>query len=304
MSRQKSRIRLLSATKASGIDQLWQPSICSYRHQNSRPYRHSHLYSCPLPPSSRAADDLDIMANHKDVDATDGAEVDVMMAVSGGPYGKIHQPIHESLTLAALINGDFGVARATTVQNASDHDWEYIRGAVWNDDPDCLLFNDDSEGNNHKYSLGVEWLARYEAGKSEWNDLSSSRLRNPTGRSHYGDLQFLHSMACRSGEPPQETKRKLMLWLEVMYKLANGEDGITADTEIGNTKLSEFFPVLSLPQSFKPLLYLLSKESRFQGKDIGRRAIGSMFHIIQDSYAVGHTERKPLNPEDRESESG
>lgn len=88
-----------------------------------------------------------------------------------------------------------------------------------------------------------------------------------------------------------------------MYKLANGEDGITADTEIGNTKISEFCPVLSLPPSFKPLRYLLSKESPFQGIGIERRAIGSMFHIIQDSYAIGHTKRTSLNPEDRESES-
>ena len=244
------------------------------------------------------------MATHEDIDATDGVEVDAKMAVSGGPGGKFHQPIHESLTLAALINGNFGVAQGTTVHNASDHDWEYIRGAVWNDDPDCLLF-DDSAGNNHTYSevFWVLWLAKYTRGESEWNNLTSSRFRNPTGRSHYGDLQFLHSMASQSGEPPQETKRKLMVWLEVMYKLANGEDGITADTEIGSTKISEFCPMLSLPPSFKPLHYLLSKESPFQGKDIGRRAIGIIFHIIQDSYAIGHTKRTPLNPEDRESES-
>ena len=128
------------------------------------------------------------MTTHEDIDATDGVEVDAMMAVSGGPGGVIHQPIHESLTLAALINGNFGVAQGTTVHNASNHDWEYIRGAVWNDDPDCLLF-DDSTANNHKYSFGLVWSAKYETGESEWNNLSSSRFRNPTGRSHYGVLQ-------------------------------------------------------------------------------------------------------------------
>lgn len=93
-----------------------------------------------------------------------------------------------------------------------------------------------------------------------------------------------------------------MVWLEVMYKLATGEGDITADTEIGSTKLSEFCPVLSLPPSFKPLRYLLAKESTFQALDIGRRALGSMFHIIQDSYAIGHTKRTLLNPEDKESD--
>lgn len=150
------------------------------------------------------------MATHEDIDATDGVVVDTMMSVSGGPGGIVYQPIHESLTLAALINGNLGVAQGTIVRNASNRDWEYIRGAVWNDDPDCLLFS-DSTGNKHKYSWKLNWPAKYKIGENEWNNLSSSRFRNPTGRSHYGDLQFLHSMASQSGESPQETKRKLIV---------------------------------------------------------------------------------------------
>ncbi|KAL8782840.1 MAG: hypothetical protein Q9195_009561 [Heterodermia aff. obscurata] len=239
------------------------------------------------------------MSTPIDVDDTHGVEITPMMSVSGGPGGFYHQPIHESLTLATLISGNFGVDPSTTVANASKYDWEYIRGAVWNDDPDCLLFDDDAK-NNHEYSTGFMWTLRYEKGAREWRDLDSNRLRNPTGRSHYGDLQFLHSMASQAGELPAETKRKLMTWLEVMYKLAIGENGITADTELRSTKLSEFCPVLSLPPDFKSLRYLLAKESPFQGIDIGRRALGSMFHIIQDSYAIGHTKRTLLNPEDKE----
>lgn len=242
------------------------------------------------------------MATSGDIDGTDGVEVTPMMSVRGGPGGRVHQPIHESMTLAALINGNFGVARGTTVDNASNHDWEYNRGAVWNDDPDCLLFDDGAE-NNHLYSTGLVWAYKYKTGATEWKNLDSSRFRNPTGRSHYGDLQFLHCMASQSGEPPEETKRKLMVWLEVMYKLANGEDGITGDTQTGGTKLSVFCPVLSLPPSFKSLRYLLSKDSPFQGIDVGRRALGSMFHIIQDSYAIGHIKRTLLNPQDKDSDS-
>ncbi|RMJ15842.1 hypothetical protein CDV36_004485 [Fusarium kuroshium] len=78
------------------------------------------------------------------------------MAMRGGPEGLLFQPIHESLTLAALINGNFGMASGTTLDNASNPDWEYIRGAIWNDDPSCLLFNDRRE-NNHEYSTGFEW---------------------------------------------------------------------------------------------------------------------------------------------------
>lgn len=231
----------------------------------------------------------------------EGREVEAFMSVAGGPGGLVHAPIHESITLAALINGNFGVARGTTLQNVSTQDWEYVRGAVWNDDPACLLF-DDSEGNNRTYSLGAEWLFLYEKGATEWRDRDESRDRNPTGRSHYGDLQFLHSMACKPGEAANETKRKVMVWLEVMYKLATGEDGINSGTIVKDTKLKEFTPPVSLPPRSKPMQYLLSKDTKFRGVDIGRRAIGSMFHIIQDSYAIGHTRRTLLNPQDKQSD--
>jgi hypothetical protein len=229
-------------------------------------------------------------------------EVEANMSVAGGLGGFVHQPIHESLTLAALINANVGVSQDTTLDNASTHDWEYIRGAVWNDDPSCLLFEDD-ENNNHTYSLGAMWYYYYSNGEKEWRKpLDMDRLRNVTGRSHYGDLQFLHAMACELGEPPARTKEKVLLWLEVMYKLANGEDGITADTELSTTKLVKFCSVISLPPSFKPLRYLLSMESPFRGLDVGRRALGSMFHVIQDSYAIGHTRRTLLNPKDKASQ--
>lgn len=227
----------------------------------------------------------------------DGVEVEPMMAISGGPGGAIHQPIHESLTLAALIAVG-AVPKGTTVENANNSDWEYVRGSVWNDDPALLLFS-DSSSSNHTYSWGADWLSNYHAAASEWQNGATGDLRNATGRSHYGDLQFLHCMACKLNETPEDTKSKLMVWLEVMYKLATGEDGITADTKVSATKLIQFCPPVSLPPSFKPLRYLLAKESPFQGLDIGRRAIGSMFHIIQDSYAIGHTKRMLLNPQDQ-----
>lgn len=231
----------------------------------------------------------------------EGTEVAPLMSVAGGWGGMIHAPIHESLTLAALIHGNFGVAHGTSIQNASPHDWEYVRGAVWNDDPDGHLFN-DSEHDNRSYSrTAAAWLMWYTRGEKEWKDRDGNRDRNPTGRSHYGDLQFLHSMACRPGESAEETKGKIMLWLEVMYRLST-EDGIDSKTIVGQTKLIEVCPNNSLPPNYMPISYLFSKDPTFQDLDVRRRAVGSMFHIIQDSYAIGHTKRTPLNPEDRQSE--
>jgi hypothetical protein len=96
----------------------------------------------PLPWTTTISENQDIMAASGDIDGTDGVEVIPMMSVRGGPGGLLHQPIHESLTLAALINGNFGIAQGTTVTNASKHDWEYIRGAVWNDGVRAYLDGD------------------------------------------------------------------------------------------------------------------------------------------------------------------
>jgi hypothetical protein len=104
-------------------------------------------------------------------------------------------------------------------------------------------------------------------------------------------------MASTFGEKPGETKVKLIKWLSVLWKLANEEEGITPDTIISKTDMAEFCPNFSLPANWGTLRYLLSGESAFEALDIPRRALGSMFHIIQDSYALGHTRRKLLNPE-------
>ncbi|OAL51015.1 subtilisin-like protein [Pyrenochaeta sp. DS3sAY3a] len=223
-------------------------------------------------------------------------EYGVNFAVAGGYGGVIHTPVHESITLAALISTGYNVAPGTTLESASNADWEYIRGVVWNDDPACLLFDDYAE-QNHTYSSAVKWGWYYTAGESEWEGDKSDKMQNPTGRSHYGDLQFLHCMASKSGENPAETKEKLMKWLSVLWKLANGEQGITPDTVISKTDLSAFCPNFSLPANWGTLRYLLSNESSFEALDIPRRALGSMFHIIQDSYSLGHTRRTLLNPE-------
>ncbi|GKU08054.1 unnamed protein product, partial [Fusarium langsethiae] len=248
-------------------------------------------------PTTQLADTVDVKAGDDDIG------VEVQMSVAGGPYGSIHEPIHESLTLSALISSNSGVSPDTTVKNASNHDWEYIRGAIWNDDPDCQLF-DDSENQNHSYSLGAAWYKAYRQGETDWNPnaMEMNRLRNPIGRSHYGDLQFLHCMASVRGESPEDTKAKIMVWMEVMYKLVTGEDGTNPDTVVSTTKLAKFCPPMSLPPSWLSLSYYLAKNSNFQGLDIRRRALGSMFHVIQDSYAIGHTKRELINKEDKVSE--
>lgn len=268
-------------------------------------------------PSYREAEESVIADFYAEARKNRGSEPDkstdedeTAMAVAGSIGGVYNQPIHESITLSALMSVDgSGVSSTRSLKSATNEDWEFVRGVIWNDDPAGLLF-DDTPSENHSYAWGLQWWNEYRNAKSQWDQpLDGERWRNPIGRSHYGDLQFLHCMASNLGESPHETKRKVMIWMEVMYKLSNGEDGITPDTRPKDTKLDQLLSPPagtmggSLPPRFQPISYMLAPKSTYSKLDIRRRALGSMFHVIQDSFAIGHTRRVPRNSEDITSHS-
>lgn len=139
------------------------------------------------------------------------------------PLGVIvdKKPIHESIAIAAFIKSDLKFPPNTIYDSLETKQWEFFRGLIWNDDPSCLLLNDE-EGDNHDFGVGIEW-------RNAFNDGPDSCM---TKRSHFGNLQFLHAMATKEGEPARETKKNLMLWLEAMYKLACGNQGVSEKDQL------------------------------------------------------------------------
>jgi hypothetical protein len=200
-----------------------------------------------------------------------------------GPWD-INDPVHENITLYGLI--DAGLVPPGTKFNA-DEVWEYMRGAMWNDDPEGLLF-DNNEKENKNWSSGIEWKGHFdEGGKKAKAGKPIGQGDTLTARSHYGDLQFIHGMASKDGEKASETKGKIMMWAEFTYKVSIGE--IAENTTLDN------IPVSGIPAIFKGTaqekqtvrsLFHVNKTGSTQ-----KRAIGSLLHIIQDSYAEGHTQR-------------
>jgi hypothetical protein len=223
-----------------------------------------------------------------------------------GPFN-IHEPIHETVTLAALLGST--VAVPSVIKPGSDQATkEFLRGVIWNDDPAVLMFDEDRD-DNWNFSSGISWFVAFTlASKATMNNKT-----NLTGRSHYFDLQFLHSMAEAVGEQPEDTFAKIMLWAEIMYRLSIGEDLSGVDqldaipvtsnvqTAAGTTysyKLANFFDDVSIPKGSDTLQTLLTLDTACMSLDLGRRAIGSVLHMVQDSYARGHVRRTLLNPGD------
>jgi hypothetical protein len=119
-------------------------------------------------------------------------------------------------------------------------------------------------------------------------------------------------MAKEEGERPQDTLAKIMLWAEVMYRLSTGE-GVQASDKLAAVNvvsqqmagaagygysLASFFTDQSRPTGNDTLNALLARDTACKSLDLKRRAIGSLLHLMQDSYARGHVKRTLLNPQD------
>ncbi len=222
-----------------------------------------------------------------------------------GPWN-INDPAHETMTEESLRRAGL-IDKNDTYRSGSA--WDYTRGAMWNDDPEGMLFK-----SNHRpvplpvdsdyipdldspYSTGAEWYLRFKNYEQQAEKKDPSQTAFGVGdpllaRSHFGDMSALHGMAGQEGEKAEDTKARMMMWAEFTSKVAMGQ--IPADAKIGDINIPGF--------------EMFSKDKKQQGRsvaeffgcgpgggDVKKRAQGSLLHMIQDSYAGGHTDREMVN---------
>ena len=202
----------------------------------------------------------------------------------------IGDPVHETITRVAAER----VGLIHEIDNLT-------RGVFWNDDPCADLFS-GSLSDVLSPSFGLIWYWDFTDAKSIaekhldsnfgsespaiFSDLECPML----GRSHFGDLQFLHAMASDKNERKEKTLNMIFIWSEFVYKLSIGE---IKDYEVINEKSETEGLALLLKDSTLATPRNLLRSSK---SDITQmRAIGSLLHVVQDSYAKGHTERENMN---------
>lgn len=192
----------------------------------------------------------------------------------------IGDPVHETITRLALL--DAGLVSA---DGAADADVDFIRGVFWNDDPCASLF----EGRSGLApSWGVQWYLDFEAaeGNQEKSAAAFQHLTCPLlGRSHFGDMQFLHSMASTDGVSAEQTRAEVLQWAELTYRVALGE--LDPDHTLGSAIAHPNGPIHEVGKTQTPRALFVAAFRQ----EIAPRALGSLLHLIQDSYAAGHTER-------------
>lgn len=195
-------------------------------------------------------------------------------------------PVHENIAIAAFIKTE-QLPEGVTYNNLNLKQWEHFRGLLWNDDPSCLLFK-DTKDNNHDWAAGLEWYDQFKNGPPNCM----------TKRSHFGDLQLLHGMASKNGEAAEDTKRNILTWMEVLYKLACGNQGVAMEDKLNGVLPAHFNGSTKPPGDATMKQLLMGTTPKFLFPNVQRRALGVCLHIIQDSYAIGHAQRCLLNPED------
>jgi hypothetical protein len=203
--------------------------------------------------------------------------------------------VHEEITQRIYgCEGDAAVCAEPDLGWASSF---VMAGVRWNDDPPFRLNRDQAKGLNCK----VEETVRYVTQPVCWAGLFlDAKKRAAQGesytatngasllhRSHFGDLQFLHSMASQDDEPAEITKRKIMMWAEFSWRTAMKE--YTLETRLRDVPIDGFHDHFARSEWRVQDLFTLGNVAlRSRVNEI---AFGSLLHMVQDSFAKGHVDR-------------
>jgi len=212
-----------------------------------------------------------------------------------GPWN-IGDPVHEILTLMSirtaieehkssdgLLAGistenlpkwDSTSAHTMTAGSADESLHQFLRGVIWPDDPEGLFFKDRKDVDN--FSTGIMWQAAFKKDPAD--------PKNITARSHFGDLQYLHSMSPEMSMATSEVRRKMLQWAGFLVDVAGG--GIKP-----GESLSEIAAVAGLFPNRSTVSDLLTADPSAPQMHVRHRALGALLHMVQDSYAHGHASR-------------
>jgi hypothetical protein len=226
--------------------------------------------------------------------------------VSKFAVGKMTEPVHEELT--NLIHGCVGTGEDCANPDRDIQGIGYVMyGVRWNDDPPFVF--ERKHGNFAGCVSGVAirlvtfpecWTRVYSDGRAKAKEGAVFERRTAAllYRSHFGDLQFLHSMASRPNEPPADTRDNVLMWAEFTWKIALGtiaSGDLLVETKVPGMAIvfqGHGWDVMDLFATGNPLI---KRNPRY----LKQVAFGSLLHMVQDSFSHAHVERRKPNQEAR-----
>ncbi len=223
----------------------------------------------------------------------------------GNALPMIKSPVHEAITLNALdcvVPAGSEAQCLTTV--AVRENQVLLYGVRWPDDPPFAL---NRASPPRIADCDPKVTLRSTAQPKCWTGLFSDadktaklRTANKPGqpafgpgdyllyRSHFGDLQFFHSMAAYDGETAAETQQRMRMWAQFLWGVATK----TIPTDrfihtVGDDQLAHYFPGdMTATNLFATGIIEVRK-------DLDKVAIGALLHMLQDSFSQAHAGRHP-----------
>lgn len=200
----------------------------------------------------------------------------------------ISESVHEKITVKALESYqkkclERNIDSKSCLSNLNNVSFKYnpiIRGNWWSDDPNQMLY----KAKHAAWLTQMQDAERRAKNKTEINDKYKMLYRT-----HFGDMQFMHSMASKDGESPYVTKKNILMWTEFLYKISTGElDRNSKFKDININELNQFF---NRHKNWE-IQWILQPNYRLKRQDDFKlHALGALLHTVQDSYSASHTER-------------
>ncbi|WP_285412930.1 hypothetical protein [Variovorax sp. efr-133-TYG-130] len=180
-----------------------------------------------------------------------------------------------------------------------------VQGTWWNDDPSMYLWGSSDDFRhgikNVQKVFAKKKYATYEGSTDECPVPIKEHLPQ---HSHFGNLQHLHFMSTKKRTEPAAVKlddvtANALVWLEFAYDVATGKtkpnDAINADQEVRLHLPSIAKNVCADPRNIV-VRSLFTKPDGKEPEKLAVRdsitpdvALGSMLHILQDSFSPSHT---------------
>lgn len=220
--------------------------------------------------------------------------------------GVITDPIHEEMTLRSIQ-----LAKKTNFKGSESIDNNFIekvvKGSQWNDDP-LGYFPKRPE----------DWVVYFK--HAGWILPKLNDTYDLLYRTHYHDLQFFHAMASSDIESTTETKDKILTWIEFSYKVSIGDINPRIEFKnvdqylsqksgkifnslfIGNGTRTGWTPTYLFSLKCDRVVIIPFVKTKLNcdetswvtpNQDVQNIALGSILHVIQDSFSDSHTARIP-----------
>lgn len=217
---------------------------------------------------------------------------------------KFGEPVHEEITNRILgCEGDADFCGDPDIEPKNAY---VLAGVRWNDDPPFRFESGhgnfggcEPEKTIRLVTFPVCWGNVFMYGKyvSQNEGFANIKEAPLLVRSHFGDMQFLHSMSSYDGEPAEAVRAKMLMWSEFTWRIALGEFPLSMP-------LKEV-PVVGIPELFSNKgwtiqdLFTLGNPYVRRPDGMSEFAFGSLLHMVEDSFTSSHTQRALSNGGDK-----